>query len=240
MKTLAPAFAALLALSTLACGAGTSAVAAVSGNAFDFSAEGGRVAGATITILELPGVSAQTDAEGGFSFPDLEVGSELTFVLDHPDFAPIQTGTFRLPPEGLSRVTFQAPSHDMFAFMATLAGIQPDPERCQLASTVTRYGGSLYGPGGSHGESGATVDSAPPISDRFGPIYFGLYDSGLIYPDRGLTETSEDGGVLFLNVPVGEYTLSAHKEGVVFSQVELECRPGMLVNASPPWGLTVQ
>ena len=56
-------------------------------------------------------------------------------------------------------------------------------------------------------------------------------------PDSKRTETSEDGGVLFANVPPGDYTWTAHKAGVKFRSVKMKCRAGWLVNASPPWGL---
>lgn len=219
------------------CGQADPVLVAVSGNAFNFGPDGGRVAGARVTILEMPDRSATTDEEGGFAFADLPAGRDVTFVLDHPDFAPTQTGTFALDEQGLTQVSFQAPTWEMYDLLAELAGVVPDPQRCQLAATVTRVGGSLYGPGGSHGEAGATVTSSPNLSDRFGPIYFNLVTSGLIWPDPALTETTDDGGVVYLNVQPGEYTLSAHKDGVEFADVRLECRPGVLVNASPPWSL---
>ena len=50
-------------------------------------------------------------------------------------------------------------------------------------------------------------------------------------------ETSDDGGVLFIQVPPGDYTWTAHKAGVEFTQVRMKCRAGYLINASPPWGL---
>ena len=39
---------------------------------------------------------------------------------------------------------------------AGVVGITPDPADCQIATTVTRIGRSLYDPG-AHGEAGATV-----------------------------------------------------------------------------------
>jgi len=44
----------------------------------------------------------------------------------------------------------------------------------------------------------------------------------------------------FIQVPPGEYVWTADKPGVAFSQVMMKCRPGVLVNASPPWGLQAQ
>lgn len=62
----------------------------------------------------------------------------------------------------------------------------------------------------------------------------------MIWPDRTLTETTADGGVLFTNVPPGRYTLRAHKQGAAIRSVAVTCRAGVLTNASPPWGLQVE
>ena len=56
-------------------------------------------------------------------------------------------------------------------------------------------------------------------------------------PDPSLVETSDDGGVLFIQVPPGEYVWTAYKPDVLFTRVKMKCRVGFLVNASPPWGL---
>jgi|GEM_PF-3542389 len=42
---------------------------------------------------------------------------------------------------------------------------------------------------------------------------------------------------VFLNVPPGDYVLTAHKAGMSFTPAAIRCRAGVLVNASPPWGL---
>ncbi len=50
--------------------------------------------------------------------------------------------------------------------------------------------------------------------------------------------TSEDGGVMFLNIPVREepYKISTYKAGYLFEDIEFVCRPNALVNISPPQG----
>lgn len=216
------------------------AVIAVSGNAFVFGPPGGRVEGAEITVLEFPGISDTTDADGAFGFDALPTGFEATFVLTHEDQSPYQTGTFTLGATDLDHVSLQSPTTTMFNVMAAIAGVTPDPATCQIASTVARVGGSLYGAGGSHGEAGATVTIEPPLAGEHGPIYFNLDPGGTIYPDRDLTATTEDGGVLFVNVPPGDYVLTAHKDGMTFTTARMKCRAGFLVNASPPWGLQAQ
>jgi hypothetical protein len=226
-----------LAMLLAACGESDSpALVSVSGDAIPFiHVPDGRIPGATVSILEQPDRQVVTGADGHFQFDDLEEGGEVTFVMDHPDFFPIQTGSITLGPDGAERVTFQAVQHAVYDAFANLLGIVPDPTRCQMVTTVTRKGKSIYD-FGAHGEAGATVTLDPPLPPEHGPIYF----NSSVLPDRDLTETSDDGGVLFVQVPPGEYTWTAHKEGVAFSQVKMKCRAGLLVNASPPWGLQVQ
>lgn len=209
---------------------------AVSGDAFAFTLPGepyGLIDGATISILEQPEHTVTTDAEGHFALDALPPGSEATFVLERDGFPVARTKTFTLPDAGpLERVTFQVPDDALFELLAGILMIEVDPGTCQLVSTVTRVGKSIYD-AGAHGEAGATVTLDPPIPAEHGPIYF---NAGVI-PDPTLTETSEDGGVLYTNVPPGTYVMQAHKDGVTFESTTMKCEPGVLVNASPPYGV---
>jgi len=212
---------------------GPAATASVSGDAIPFNRQERRIEGATVSILEIPEKRMVTGADGRFVFDGVPVGSEVSLVMEHPDYHLIQTGTHVVPPEGLERITFQGVTHDVYAALAALLGIVPDDENlCQMPTTVTRVGKSLYDPG-AHGEEGATVTIEPPLPPAHGPIYF----NERVLPDPTRTETSDDGGVLYIQVPPGEYVMTAHKPGVEFRQVKFKCRPGVLVNASPPWGL---
>ncbi len=208
----------------------------VSGDAFAFTLPGspyGLIDGATIRVLEAPEYTAVTDAMGHFEFAALPAGLVATFTLEHPDFPPARTGTFTLPDAGaLERVTFQVPDKSLYQAIATILEAEIDPAACQIVSTVTRVGKSIYD-AGAHGEADATVTITPAVPVDQGPIYFG--DD--VIPDRTRTMTSTDGGVLFLNVPPGTYTVEAHKDGVTFAPAIMQCAAGVLVNASPPYGL---
>lgn len=214
--------------------AGPPVTVSISGDAIPFNiSPEARIEGAVVSILELPEKSMTTGADGKFHFDGLEVGSEVTLVLEHPDYHLIQTGTITLGPEGAENVTFQAVLHFTYKTLAASIGVQTDEENlCQMVTTVTRIGKSLYD-AGAHGEEGASVTLDPSLPAENGPIYF----NEKVQPEWGLTETSDDGGVLFVQVPPGEYVWTAHKEGVEFRPVKMKCRPGVLVNASPPWGL---
>ncbi|MBK7830089.1 hypothetical protein [Nannocystis sp.] len=209
-------------------------VATVRGDAIPFDASPtGRIAGATVSILEFPELQMVTGADGKFEFADLPVGADITLVLAHPDYHAIQTGTHVLPDEGLDRVTFQAVTHDIYSALAAIVGITPDDSQyCQMVTTVTRVGKSIYD-SGAHGEADVTVSLDPPLPAENGPIYF----NAQVIPQPSLTQTTEDGGVLFAQVPPGDYTWTATKAGASFRQVRMKCRVGYLINASPPWGL---
>lgn len=209
-------------------------VAAVEGDAipFDMSPDG-RIAGATVSILEFPGLQVVTAADGHFKFEDLPVGADITLVMEHPDYHPIQTATHVLPDAGLQQITFQAVTHAIYSALAAIVEITPDDAgSCQMVTTVTRVGKSIYDPG-AHGEADVVVTLDPPLPAMLGPVYF----NAQVIPDRTLTETSEDGGVLFMQVPPGDYTWTATKPGASFREVRMRCRAGFLINASPPWGL---
>ncbi|WP_434426218.1 hypothetical protein [Nannocystis pusilla] len=209
-------------------------VATVEGDAIPFDASpNGRIAGAEVAILEFPGRTVVTGADGKFKFEDLPVGADVTLTMTHPDYHPIQTGTHVVPEAGLQRITFQAVTHAIYDALAAIVMVTPnETEYCQMVTTVTRVGKSIYDEG-AHGEADVVVTLDPPLPAENGPIYF----NSSVIPEPGLTETSDDGGVLFVQVPPGEYTWTATKAGAEFRQVRMKCRAGWLVNAAPPWGL---
>jgi hypothetical protein len=206
----------------------------LSGDAIPFDrSPDGRIEGADVSLLEHPERHVTTGADGHFVFDGLEEGSEATVVMSHPDYHAIQTGTTKLGAKGVDRVTFQAVTYDIWNALGALLQVVPDDaNRCQMVTTVTRVGKSIYTPG-AHGEDAVTVTLDPPLPAEHGPIYF----NSSVLPDRSLVQTSDDGGVLFIQVPPGDYTWTAHKTGALFSRVKMKCRAGHLVNASPPKGL---
>jgi hypothetical protein len=209
--------------------------ATVSGIAAPFNnAVEGRIEGATVKLLGHPDRAVVTSADGVFSFDEVYVGDEATLTLEHPDYPLIQTGTHVVPAEGIDDLTFQAPTFAQYDALAAVLALAPEDTKCQMVTTVTRKGGTILAPG-AHGEAGVTVTVEPPLPAESGPIYF----NAAVIPQRSLTESSEDGGVLFVNVPPGDYVWSGHKEGAALNDVRFRCRAGVLVNASPPRGMNV-
>jgi len=193
---------------------------------------------AEISVVERPDIpAATTDDQGRFSFDDLIVGDELTIVSSHRDFYPTQSATLRLTEEIIDDFHLQVPPRPIVWALALVLFETVDPDMCQISSTVTEAGGNPF----STGITGATVTLDPPLPRWHGPFYFKIFElpNGTIIdiPVRSLTETTGDGGVVYINVPPGDYLLSAHKEGTEFTSAYLKCRPGVLVNAAPPHGL---
>ena len=215
--------------------------ASADGDLMSFGPVGGATEGLHVWVVEDPTLTTATDANGHWHIDGIPVGSAATFALEGDVRYPIQTATFTVPAEGLDRVSFQSPNLTIVGAFESVLGVEVDPKRCVIASTVTRRGYSLYlgGPDGTHGEPGATVSISPVPAEGGTPIYFNGSKYDVIWPDRSLQETTSDGGVLFVNVTPGTYTLTAHKAGATIRSVQVGCRPGVLTNASPPWGLQV-
>jgi hypothetical protein len=86
------------------------------------------------------------------------------------------------------------------------------------------------------------VEGVKVSLSNFRPFYFGMFP-GIHKTNpcvRTLESTSLDGGVTFTNVPPGEYTLEATKDDIPFTKVAIKARAGVIVNASPPHGPTMQ
>ncbi len=55
-------------------------------------------------------------------------------------------------------------------------------------------------------------------------------------PDRSETATSEDGGIIWTEVPTGTYRVITESPSNNFASFLATCEPGRIVNANPPWG----
>jgi hypothetical protein len=215
------------------------ATASAEGDLMAFGPSSAGRAGVSVRVVEDPSLATTADGSGHWRIDGLPVGSAATFALDGPGWYPIRTATFTVPAEGLERVAFQAPSTQLVGGLEALLGTTSDPDRCHLATTVTRAGYSLYGgaPDGTHGEPGATVTIDPVPAHGATPIYWNGSRFDSIWPDPTLDRTTADGGVIFVNVTPGTYTIQAHEPGVTFRPVTVRCLAGTLTNAAPPWGV---
>ncbi|MFT3699989.1 MAG: carboxypeptidase-like regulatory domain-containing protein [Kofleriaceae bacterium] len=212
----------------------TGAPAHVTGMAFIFGPKAmtDTLEGATVAVTEDPSVSTQVQADGSFAF-DVPSGGPVTFTISKDGFQTTQSAAIDVESDGIPMLGFQVPTSSTVDTLATLIRITVEPTKCQVVTTISATGTAPYG-GDGLGVEGATVTLGNAEAD--GPIYF-MYDPTLPIPDRDLTESSKDGGVVYANVAVGDYEMVATKTGTSFSSVEVRCRAGVLVNAAPPHGI---
>jgi len=245
------------------------ATVSVSGIAWGFTlpGQGGYdlIAGAAISVLEMPELSTTSNDEGEFTLEGVPVGSQATFVMEHDRYPLTYTKTHTIPDTDIDNLTFQVPNDGLFSVIEIQLGIVSDPDKCQMVSTFTRDGRTIGDPG-HHGQAGAilAIEAPDQTTIQEGPIYFG--DN--VVPDRARTYASLDGGVLIINADPGDYTLSAscvsdpdqmaafvaeyppetypdedlrcQTEDVQFESVLMKCRAGVFLNASPSYGLQAQ
>ena len=218
------------------------AVAHIRGTAYTFNTPT-PIAGATIKVVEFPDVAVTTAADGSYEL-ELPAGATVTPYIEAVDHFGIHTQTFTLDAahDGLELdgVNFQTPTTAIYdglkALVAGFTGRDPfDGGSCVIVTTVgdARMVGMTFDEFINfhpHGVEGATVAIEPAAAT---PVYF----NSDVLPDNAQLTTSIDGGVLWPNVPPGEYTLTATKDGMQFATVHATCQDGWVVNANPVWGL---
>lgn len=200
------------------------------------------ISNAKITILET-GQQIKTDKKGHFGPILYPVGKPITLYFEKFGYKATQSGTMIVPKSGLTdnyhNISFQIPSIPTYYILAYLVGAKINEESCHVASTITAYHKTLDDV--PQGESDAIANIKPNSKET--PFYFGIFKNGPLkgYTNpftKGLIKSSEDGGVLFFNLPprTEPYTLTAEKNGVEFSQAQFLCRKGVFINISPPLG----
>jgi hypothetical protein len=208
------------------------------GTAYEFNNTHVVLGAATIRVAEFPRLKATVRPDGTY---DLAVPNRarVTPYIQAAGHQTIYLQTFTTAGENLRNVNFQTPSEPVYQALVALLKVPVDaagnPQRCAIVSTFsTRNVRDLdyadFIAYGAHGVAGATATASPALPP---PTYF----NAQVIPDPAQQLSSEDGGVLWIGVPTGVYTIRAHKAGTRFAGFVATCRPGRIVNANPPWGL---
>ncbi len=197
------------------------------------------IAGATISVAELPQFTTTTDANGYYDL-SVEVTADtqkVTPFIVKTGFHTIYLQTFTLHPNDadLDHVHFQTPDDDTFFLLASLVGVGPKTTQCQVVTTssdkvIQGMTYEQFRDHGAHGVAGVVATATPTLAK---PIYF----NSKVVPDPKLTESSDDGGILWTNVPPGEYVLHGTHATRKFADVTITCAPNRIVNANPPYGM---
>ncbi len=197
--------------------------------------------GALVTTLQHPELQAVTDSEGRYTLVGLPEGEEFTLLTQAADHVPTTHQT--LVADGdVDMLYVQLVHQDLFSAMAAglaQGGVEVDlQDKCHVVTTVSAPEAGdattweeflAYGDAGNL--PGATADIVPAGG-------FQLYFNEEVQPDPSLQESTSDGGVLWVNLDPGRYTLSAEHPDHEFPDLTIDCAAGRFVNAAPPYGLT--
>lgn len=219
-----------------AAGAGESVT--ISGRAYEFNRMDRFIEGATIRVRERPRLSAVTDANGDYAL-EVPDGATLTPYIDPPEgYNEIDLQTFHTRGEDIVNANFQTPADLEYNALAALLdvpiGSDGRPRECVIVTTasarnVRDVDYQTFWDRTPHGVAGATSVEFPELA---GPIYFNEF----VIPDPAQPSTSEDGGVVWTEVPAGAYRIATLSPTTRFASFLARCEPGRIVNANPPWG----
>ena len=210
----------------------------ISGKAYEFNHMDTPIPGATIRVRELPGATAATDAVGDYvlTVPD---DTTVTPYIDPPaGYNEIDLQTFHTRGQDIVNANFQTPADFEYNALRALLGVPSDPDGrptdCVIVTTasarnVRDVDYQTFWDRTPHGVAGATSIEFPEIA---GPTYFNEH----VIPDPNETQTSDDGGIVWTNVPAGAYRIVTLSPTARFASLLATCEPGRVVNANPPWG----
>ena len=131
------------------------------------------IAGATISVAELPQFTTTTDANGYYDL-SVEVTADsqkVTPFIAKSGFHTIYLQTFTLHPNDadLDHVHFQTPDDDTFFLLASLVGVGPKTTQCQVVTTssdkvIQGMTYEQFRDHGAHGVAGVVATATPTNS----------------------------------------------------------------------------
>lgn len=203
-------------------------------------------------ITDLATGQSWTTGKDGYARLMVEPGRKLTLAFNKAGYPGVQTSTVKVPRQGLTgpdhEITLQVVNSKLEKALMWAFG-KPKPGMHYVAATVSAKGHNLHN---DRGEPGVTVT----LRSRDGRIV--RTDGIYLHSIFGKTDwirpvlaqkfnrfrhhrapfTSHDGGVIFKDVPEGDYILEAKKYGVVIQNAEIRIYKNspLGINASPPQG----
>lgn len=234
----------------------------ISGKAYIFGHMDTPISNALIKVREFPKLSATTDEIGDYRLkvpndtnvtPYIPSGSGLLTRRNLDDYSAkgpaeqthwneIDLQTFHTRDVNLVNANFQVPGDLEYAGLKAILGVEsaPDgrPANCAIVTTASnrnvrdvdyRTFESNTARDHGHGIAGATSVAFPALET---PTYF----TEQTIPLPSQTETSLDGGIVWTEVPAGNYRIVTTSPTDRFASFLATCKPGRVVNANPPWG----
>jgi hypothetical protein len=170
------------------------------------------------------------------------VDLELSFIYDKPGWVTTKTNVITVGDEDITDLAIQfidpAYYRQMMKPYVQAIWLGATPLENAMVVTVGKSWSSMHDGRLPHGDPGALASATPAAG--IGPIYFNRQ----VIPDPTQLATSVDGGVAWLNLPVGHtYEVTADKEGVSYKTARFNVEPADVAHgvelyiASPPHSL---
>jgi hypothetical protein len=201
------------------------------------------VPGVKIWIAEFPFTkyfNIRSDQTGWWAIYVLKlkgIDMELSFVYEKEGWITTKSNKIRVTDDDNLDLAIQYIDPTYYTF-----GIKPMVESMlgtsivnAIVVTVGKSWASMHSDLLPHGDPGA-IAILSPLVPAIGPIYF----NEAVQPDPSYQATSVDGGVTWINVPPGEYGVTAQKTGVNYETVKFDINESdaengiILYIASPP------
>ncbi|MEZ5501660.1 MAG: hypothetical protein R3E50_02990 [Halioglobus sp.] len=204
-----------------------------------------------VWIAEYPytrDLDIQTDDTGWWTMyivKDVGVDLEFSFVYEKEDWITTKTNVNEITDEDNLDYAIQYidPYYFTYGMLPFVEGMMRNNGYPNfffanaMVVTVGKSWASMHDDRLPHGDPGATMTLSPTLDDYIGPIYF----NRSVIPDLSQPDTSVDGGVTWLNMPVDQtYYVSAIKPGVTYPTVRFRVTSADVENgvqlyiASPP------
>ena len=203
---------------------------------------------ATATVLETK-QKYNFNSDGSLKF-DYPAGEPLTLLFNADLTIPTQSATVIVPQNGLTganNLTYQALLKGMLFALNFTFSEKEASNSCHLIVTVFAPNKTIFD--NAQGIAGVKLKILDYNKKElyFKVNYLGIYENGPFKGktnifQKGLSETSDDGGVYIANIPAttngSNYYVTAVADGKNFTMQKIICFPDRLINLSPPYGIT--
>lgn len=218
------------------------------GNYLDYAAT---VPDTPVWIAEYPWTrdrNIMTDGTGWWTmYVVKDTGSDLefSFIYDKPDWITTKSNVITVSDVDDTDLAIQYIDPDfynvlMLPYVENMLRTNGYPNfffENAMVVTVGKSWASMHDDRLPHGDPGATMTLSPAQGEAIGPVYF----NEQVIPDVTWNATSVDGGVVWLNLPLGTtWYVSAEKPGVSYPTVKFRITQAdvdagvQLFIASPP------
>jgi hypothetical protein len=163
---------------------------------------GSPVAGAEVCIADPPGECVSSDASGAYSISNVPKNTQVEFQVKAPGFINA-LGVFDVKDVDRNDINAALLDEQIAVGLFEDAGITYDPTQGAIVAAVSD-------PAVMHGASGYSFTLTPSAGE--GPYYT---SPTAVLPSA--TATTDAGGVGFINLPAGDYTVEATGPGACTS-----------------------